>query len=164
MKRKIKAVGQILLAVAVISFGAILGVGAYNITVAEFSGDRWVSVPTTITYTYSVRAWASRTRGSGIEYALYPKYNFVATDGKTYYGDRYAIYSKEKIDFGSEDRIKNSLVVNGLIYYDPENPQQSAIEQPFLEPVMILIPAGLATLLVFSGLYLIVDARRFFKK
>jgi hypothetical protein len=130
--------------------------------VVGLDGKNWLPAPTTVTYTYSVRAWSGATKKSGVEYVLYPTYSFEASDGKTYSGHLNTIGGSPKTyrNIGSEDKLRDLLVKDTKIYYNPSNPEQSAVEQPFLNPVLIFLLV-IGSLLSFSvGIYLIIDEVR----
>jgi hypothetical protein len=158
MIRKIETVGKILIGFLFLGSGFLLAYASYHVTAVGLSGANWITAQTTITYTYSVRAWGSRYRGSGLEYVLSPTYSFVAADGKTYVGHTYDISWGDKTDrhTASEEELKKNLIENGQLFYNPKDPNQSAVEQPYFDPVMPFFFAVFAILIIGMAIALIV--------
>lgn len=167
MNRKLKAAAQTLLALVFLSLGIFLCAFVYRMTVTGLSGESWVTASSTITYTYSVRAWANLGgRDSGLEYTLYPRYSFVAADGRTFQGNQQSIYGAEKTyrSIESEDKLSEHLVVDGEIYYNPDDPRQSAVEQPYFLFILPLAFGVLAGIFLIGGIQIMRDTKRFYKK
>jgi len=172
MKRKLETVGKILFVFVFLSIGFLFAYASYHTTVVALYGENWVTASTTITYTYSARIYDTPIRsgvegaGSGVEYVLSPTYSFVAADGKTYAGHVYDIFDGDKTDrrTGSEEELRKHLVENGKIYYNPKDPTQSAVEQPFFSLGALFMYALLAILVSFAPILLIIDEVKLFKK
>lgn len=139
----------------------ILGVGIFICisvigTVISFNSADWIEVPTQITYTYSLKAHNTSWRVYDFEYFPQPKYTFIV-NGREYKGSVYSIpESPLKYPDITDKMLKEQpIVIEGTIFYNSNNPNQSAVKRPDLDGwlnLLFLIPG---IFLIVGGLYFI---------
>jgi hypothetical protein len=148
MQTLLKNVALIVLGIVLIAAGIGMGWFTYDVTKTMIRGSDWVSAPATITYTYSAQPGGGRLTANFLpNYVRMPEYSFIAADGKTYTGNRNGI-----LEFTSSSA---PTVVQGEIFYDPENPNNSAVIKPKFEPFFPVIFAFFAVLLLMGGFSLL---------
>lgn len=138
--------------------GGLSIVGLSFIYSVEVSGGpEWIEVPAEITYTYSVHAYGGRT-GSGIEYVPIPSYIYTTLEGQQYYGYKYSTQFKttKSLDFLGGN-TETPATVQGSIFYNPENPSQSAVLHPPDSIGVVIVLLLLSFLLVLSGCVILVE-------
>ena len=136
--------------------GILLCVFTYYYSKTMIEGANWISAPATITYTYSSEAYGSLSGSSGIEYVPHPVYTFVAADGKTYSGSQYSLsFDTERSPQVNEAMLQSPTVVDGSIYYDPKNPDDSAVIKPLFIPTFSFVFILMALVFIDCGIMLI---------
>ena len=167
MKRKLETIGKILICLPFFGCALLFAILDYQTTIVGLDGDNWIPMPTTITYTYRVHVWGSGVRGqSGLEYLLSPTYSFIAADGKTYIGHVYDIPFGDKSDrrTGNEEELKKHLIQNDTIYYNPKDPRQSAVQQPFFNPAASIGIGLVVILFIYLAIRLLIEEMKSLKK
>lgn len=137
--------------------GGLLGVIALiSHGVMTYKGSEWIEVPTEITYTYSIQAYGGKT-SSGLEYYPHPTYAFTANDGQQYTGSTYAIPvgSTRNLNFLG-GATNTPVTVYGSIFYNPDNPNQSAVQRPYFNIIPLLF-IFLALGFIVLGYFLLED-------
>jgi hypothetical protein len=156
MKKDIQnAIAEGIVSLLAIGCGVLVGIATYGSIVLGLDGAHWVAAPASITYTYSPRVYGSyKGTRSGVEYVPHPVYTFVAIDGKTYTGTLNSIwYSTKSASTITDDMLEHPPVEKRIIYYNPKNPNQSAVEQPTFEPALTLVFGGLSIFFILLGIF-----------
>lgn len=151
----LKSIGSLV----IFSAGLGMCVFTYTITRLMIEGSHWVTAPATITYTYSIQAHESlKTGNTKVEYRPNPEYTFLAKDGKIYKGSLYSIGIETVRDTEvTKDMLEHPMVVIGQIYYNPNNPNESAVIQPTFDFYLILLFVIVSIGLLGGGTALFLD-------
>lgn len=142
---------------AILLIGAgILGIVSMIVYSSNSQGSKWIEIPTEITYTYSIQAYGGKT-DSGLEYIPHPSYSFVV-DGQRYVGSVYSIPDgrTRSLNF-LQGATETPAIVNGSIFYNPNDPNQSSVERPFFNFIPLLFLGLFAFGFLIIGCLLIND-------
>ena len=157
MKKVFTALIKVIFSLLLLIGGGLLGISTYYNAILGLDGENWITAPATITSTYTAQIYGSRTGNSGVEFVPHVTYTFVATDGKTYTGQLYSTNASTKRSGVTEEMLKYPTVEQGTIYYNPKDPNQSAVKQPIFDPATSFFFMLFGAILVFGGGYLFFD-------
>jgi Protein of unknown function (DUF3592) len=139
-----------------IAMGLGMSLTTYDVIKNESNGEKWITAPATITYSYSIQLPGGRYSTPSFHYNFYYRasYNFVAFNGKTYSAERAG--SSQPV---SSKMLDQPSVVDGVIYYDPNNPNASDVERPgsVSDPATPIFFGFLAIVFTLLGIRLLYD-------
>jgi hypothetical protein len=149
IKKALKVLG-VVVSLAVFCGGVWLAYAVYDNN-RVMSNAVWISVPATITYTYSFYLQGGKTSSNFLaHYLVHASYKYTASDGEIHGGNDYQTITAPPFSPALSNNPKTEM---GVVYYDQNDPNISYTFAPnsglnmvasaFLAIIMVVVGAAL---------------------